>query len=106
MIWRIGNVLVPRLSAGVKQQGVSQQRVSAAKAAAALHSQLFSTTADAPAKIEESMDFPGGKVPFTTQVLSRALQPSPKSGYIAETAVHAAHNAWRANLQCSTYGLL
>ncbi|KAL0019116.1 hypothetical protein WJX77_012317 [Trebouxia sp. C0004] len=34
-----------------------------------LHKQVFSTEADASQKVEESMDFPGGKVPFTKKLL-------------------------------------
>jgi len=40
---------------------------------ALLQKQVFSTEADASQKVEESMDFPGGKVAFTKKVLARVL---------------------------------
>ena len=40
----------------------------AAAVATASFSQLFSTTLHVLEMTEEAMDFPGGKVPFTTQV--------------------------------------
>ena len=44
-------------------------------------SQLFSTTIDEkPKLLEESMDFPGGKVPFTSQVGSKC-KVSRQSSY-------------------------
>ena len=71
MCWRYGKALIPRWCTVVQKKHTF--RVQQVSTAAAQH-QLFSTSADTSAKTEESMDFPGGKVPFTTQVQLKPLQ--------------------------------
>ena len=103
MCWRFGKAIIPRWCLLVKNQ--YEFRVQKVSTAAA-HYQLSSTITSTSAQNEESMDFPGGKVPFTTQVQSRPLQRCDQSGCIAETVLNAADNAWRTNLHCSSHGVL
>ncbi len=65
-------MLLPRLCGAVRQQLMPVHSTVVATSAL-LQKQVFSTEADASPKLEESMDFPGGKVPFTKKVLARVL---------------------------------